>query len=143
MLLSDAIAAIPPSGTAKLLGQKLLDYDASTTRVRVAFTGRSEFLNPAGFIQGGLLTAMMDDTMGPSIWLATNGKVFPVTIDFSVSFLGAARTGELVGEARVVQLGTTIAFLEAQLADSDGRLIARATSSVRLVAPDGVRRSDP
>lgn len=142
MLLADAIAAIPPSGTAELLGQKLLAYDAASTRTRVAFAGRPEFLNPAGYIQGGFLTAMMDDTMGPSIWLATEGKAFPVTIDFSVSFLGAARVGQLVGEARVVQLGKTIAFLEAQLADGDGRLVARATASVRLVQSDGVTPRD-
>ena len=125
--------SVPSSGTSKLLGQRILDFDAATSRVRVSFVATSDFLNPAGFIQGGILAAMIDDSMGPSVWLTTEGKIFPVTIDLTVSYLGAARPGPIFGEARVVQLGKTIAFLEAQLTDEHGKLIARATASARLV----------
>lgn len=127
---------LPSSGTSKLLGQRILDFDATASCVRVSFVATSDFLNPAGFIQGGILAAMIDDSMGPSVWLTTEGKIFPVTIDLTVSYLGAARRGSIFGEARVVQLGKTIAFLEAQLTDEVGKLIARATASARLVKAD-------
>jgi acyl-coenzyme A thioesterase PaaI-like protein len=39
----------------------------------------------------------------------------------------------LYGEGRVVQRGKTIAFLEAQLSDPDGRVVARSTASARVV----------
>lgn len=128
-------ARVPTSGTSVLLGQQVLDFEPETTKAQVAFTARPDFLNPAGFVQGGILTAMLDDTMGPSIWLATGGELFPVTIEMSVSFLGSATLGVILGEARVIQQGKSIAFLEAQLTDEGGKLIARATASVRLVTP--------
>jgi uncharacterized protein (TIGR00369 family) len=139
----DAFAdRVPISGTSTLLGRRVLGFDEATTRVRVGFDAKPDFRNPAGFIQGGMLTAMLDDSMGASIWLAVGGKAYPVTIDLNVSFLGAARPGPLVGEARVVQLGTTIAFMEAQLTDEGGRLIARATASVRLYKSDFTKETE-
>jgi acyl-coenzyme A thioesterase PaaI-like protein len=36
----------------------------------------------------------------------------------------------------VIQLGKTVAFIEAKLMDADGALVARATSSARLVAAE-------
>jgi uncharacterized protein (TIGR00369 family) len=64
----------------------------------------------------------------------THGELYTATIDMNVSFLAPAKVGPLFGEAKVLQLGKTIAFIEGQLADIAGTLIARATTSARLVA---------
>jgi uncharacterized protein (TIGR00369 family) len=71
--------------------------------------------------------------MGPAAFLRTGGALYTVTIDLQVSYLGAARPGPLIGEGRVVQIGKTIAFLEADLTAPGGAIIARARSSARLV----------
>ena len=123
--------ARPPC--ADLLGWTLLEHDAAKGWARMAFEARPEFLNPAGFVQGGLLTAMLDDSMGPAVLLMTQGRSYTVTINMNVSFLHPARPGRLVGEAQVVQLGKTIAFVESRLSDCGQRLLATATASVRLV----------
>ena len=39
----------------------------------------------------------------------------------------------LFGEGQVIHLGRSIGFVEAKLIDAAGALVARATSSVRLV----------
>ena len=44
----------PRPACADLLGWRLLDYDAQRGWAKLGFDGRPEFLNPAGFIQGGL-----------------------------------------------------------------------------------------
>ena len=123
--------ARPPC--ADLLGWTLLEHDAAKGWARMAFEARPEFLNPAGFVQGGLLTAMLDDSMGPAVLLMTLGRSYTVTINMNVSFLHPARPGRLIGEAQVVQLGKTIAFVESRLYDAAQRLLATATASVRLV----------
>jgi uncharacterized protein (TIGR00369 family) len=124
---------MPMPPCAQLLGWRLLDHDAERGWARIEFQGRPEFLNPAGFIQGGLLAAMLDDCMGPAAWFKSKGEWFTSTIDMNVSFLAAAKPGRLIGEGQVVQLGKTIGFLEAKLMDEGGQIIARATSSARLV----------
>ena len=53
---------VPPS--SRLLGWHLLDARPAEGWVRIGFDGKPEFRNPAGFIQGGILSAMLDDTMG-------------------------------------------------------------------------------
>jgi uncharacterized protein (TIGR00369 family) len=123
----------PRPPCADLFGWKLLESDVTNGTARIAFEGRPEFLNPAGFVQGGILSAMLDDTMGPAVLLATEGRFYTVTIGMSVSFLAPARPGPLIGEGRIVQLGKTIAFLEAALCDRDGTMVARATSQARLI----------
>jgi len=118
---------------AKLLGWTLLEHDAEAGWARIGFDGRPEFLNPAGFVQGGILAAMLDDSMGPPVLLKSDGALYTVTVNMSVSFLAPAKAGRLIGEGRIVQMGKTIAFLEAKLTDSAGTLVAQASSSARLV----------
>src|SRR5260370_24509408 len=55
--------AKPPS--AELLGTHVLDTRPKDGWVRVGFDALPAFANPAGFIQGGILATMLDDTMGP------------------------------------------------------------------------------
>ena len=127
---------LPSSGTAQLLSQKVLGFDAKEAVVRVGFVAPLSVSNPAGFVQGGVLSAMLDDTLGPVVWLATDGQFFPVTINLSVAFLGAARPGAIEAEARLIHLGKLIAHAEAELRDKDGIRLARASASMRLVRAD-------
>lgn len=121
----------PPS--SKLLGWHLLDARPSEGWIRIGFEAKQEFCNPAGFIQGGLLSAMLDDTMGPAVFVMTDGKRYTATIAMTVNFLAPARPGPIVGEATVTQFGKTIAFVEGRLMAGGGTLLATATASARLV----------
>jgi len=128
-----ALDGLTPPPCARLLGWELLAARPKEGWIKVGFDARWEFTNPAGYIQGGFLAAMLDDTMGPAVFVMTEGKLYSPTIDMHVSFLKPARPGRLVGEGRVVQLGKSIAFVEATLSDATGEPVARATCSARLV----------
>jgi len=121
----------PPS--SKLLGWHLIDARPEQGWIRIGFDGRKDFCNPAGFVQGGILSAMLDDTMGPAVFVMTDGKLYTATITMTVNFLAPARPGKLIGEANVTQLGRTIAFVEGKLMSEDGTVLATATTSARLV----------
>jgi uncharacterized protein (TIGR00369 family) len=126
----DNIAA-PPS--SKLLGWHLLDARPKDGWIRIGFDGKQEFCNPAGFVQGGILAAMLDDTMGPAVFTMTEGKLYTATISMTVNFLAPARPGPITGEATVTQLGKTVAFVEGRLMAADGTVLAMASTSARLV----------
>ena len=63
-------AAPPPAG--ELLGWRLEAVDPDRGTIAVSFGASDRFLNPFGTIQGGLLAAMLDDTLGPAL-VATLG----------------------------------------------------------------------
>jgi uncharacterized protein (TIGR00369 family) len=129
----------PTPPIAILLGWRLLHVDRDAGRVRIAFDGKPEFRNPAGFIQGGVLASMLDDTMGPAVLVASDGAYFTTTIDMTVSFLAPAKVGPIIGEGAVVQLGKTIAFVEGRLLDADGKVLAKATASARLIPTEKLK----
>jgi uncharacterized protein (TIGR00369 family) len=122
---------LPPS--SKLLGWRLLDARPGDGWVRIGFDGKTDFCNPAGFIQGGILSAMLDDTMGPAVFVMTEGRLYTATITMTVNFLAPAKPGPITGEAEVKQLGKTIAFVEGRLTAGDGTVLATASASARLV----------
>jgi len=123
--------AKPPC--AETLGWHLLEADEETGTIRVALEGKPAFCNPGGNIQGGFVAAMLDDTLGPTVLVKSGGTHYCATIDLNVSFLAPARPGSFIGVGRIVQMGKTIAFLEGELLDADGRCVARATASARVV----------
>jgi len=133
-VIATALDGIPDPPCAVLLGWKLLDAKPEQGWIRVGFDGKREFCNPGGFIQGGFLCAMLDDTMGPAAFIMGKGELYTPTIDMHVSFLSPAKVGPIIGEGSVVQLGKTIVFLEGKLMDDKGTLLAKATASARLVA---------
>ena len=88
----------PPS--AKLLGWHLLDARPEGGWIRIGFDGKKEFCNPAGFVQGGILSAMLDDTMGPAVFVMTDGKLYTATITMTVNFLAPAKPGPITGRGQ-------------------------------------------
>ena len=132
-MISTALDRLVPPPSSKLLGWHLLDARPSEGWVRIGFDGKKDFCNPAGFIQGGILSAMLDDTMGPAVFVMTEGRLYTATITMTVNFLAPAKPGSITGEAEVTQLGKTIAFVEGRLTAEDGTVLATATTSARLV----------
>jgi uncharacterized protein (TIGR00369 family) len=132
-MVSTALDTLPTPPCSKLLGWRFLDARPEEGWIRIGFDGKSEFRNPAGMIQGGILSAMLDDTMGPAVFVKTEGRLYTATISLTVSFLAPAKVGPVIGEATVVQLGKTVAFIEGKLMDETGCLLATATANARLV----------
>lgn len=121
----------PPA--AKHLQFEFQDADTSRSWIRVKFTPRSEFLNPAGMVQGGFLIAMLDDTMGPSVLVKSEGQYMTTSVDIHAHFLRTVRLGPVFCEAEVTQMGRTIAYVEGKLFDEHGRLCVRAVSSAMIM----------
>ena len=122
---------MPPASA--LLGWTLRAVDPAEGTIEIGFTADERFTNPGGTVQGGFLAAMLDDTQGPALFAMTNGAVYAPTIDFSISFIKAARPGTFVGRGRVINRGKTIVFTEAELFDESGDIIARATFTSRVM----------
>lgn len=120
----------PPS--SKSLGLEVLEYDKVANTARVRFEGKPEFCNPFGYVQGGYLSAMMDDVMGMLAAFKLLGKAVPSTIDMHTHFLRPVRVGPIEVVARLRNIGRTVMFAEAELYDARGKEAARSKSSLAI-----------
>lgn len=119
---------VPP--TAALLGQEILAIDSAAGTVRMKFQPRAECCNPMGNIQGGIVVAMLDDAAAFAAIVKSGERIAIPTIEMKASFFAPARAGvALYAEGRCIKLGKRIAFMEADLTDEAGNLLARLTTS--------------
>jgi uncharacterized protein (TIGR00369 family) len=121
---------VPPA--AQLLGWRLLDTRPQEGWIKVGFDGKPEFCH-AAVVQGGFLSAMLDSSMAAAAIAMSEGRLYSSTVSITVNFLAPAKPGPIIAEAKVTQLGKTIAFVEGKLLGQDGKLLATATASERVL----------
>lgn len=114
---------------SQTLGFEMLEIDQAQRRIVARFIGGEEFTNPSGNIQGGMLSAMLDDAMSVAGLVASGMTCVMPTLEMKTSFLRPALPGPLQAVGRVVKWGKTIAFLEGELFDSADQLIAKASAT--------------
>jgi acyl-coenzyme A thioesterase PaaI-like protein len=88
-MVRTALDDIPMPPSAQLSGWHLLDARPAEGWIRIGFDGKAAFCNPAGFVQGGMLAAMLDDTMGPAVFAMTEGRLYTATVSLNVIDIGA------------------------------------------------------
>jgi len=124
--------------TTALLGMHLeaLDSAVGTTRFRMEVS--PQFCNPMGSLQGGIVTTALDDAAATAVIVKSGRRVGVPTIEFKVSFFGPAKLDSTVWfEGRVLKLGRTVSFAEADMVDGAGKLLARMSTSVMVVDLEG------
>jgi uncharacterized protein (TIGR00369 family) len=98
---------------------------------RVVFQMRAErrHHNPLGTLHGGVYCDLADAAMGYA-YAATlaEGERF-TTIELKINFLRAVRNTTLTAEAKVIKAGSTLGYVECEVKDDRGRLVAKAAST--------------
>jgi uncharacterized protein (TIGR00369 family) len=124
-------------------------YLTGLTPVEAGF-GTSTFSMPAspwlqttvpGLISGGVIAFLADGPLGTAIVTVLPPLGYMTTSDLSLSFLQPANvdSGTLVGRARLIHGGRSVALSEVTIVDGSGRLLAHGTSrGFLLTAPGAV-----
>ena len=122
-----------PAPAAVVMGQELLDVDVEAGTVRVAYAASDQLANRFGAIHGGMTAAMLDDVISLAAGLVIEwGQITP-TLEMKVSYIAQAKPNtRILAEARTIRRGGTVIFLEADLKDETGKLLATASSTVMI-----------
>lgn len=128
--LVDQLRALD-SPASRLLGREIL---AATPEgvVELRFRPGEELCNENGVLQGGMVTAMLDATLGNAVKATLPAGQSPITLEVSARFLRPAPPGPVLAFGRVLHRGRSLATAEAELRDADGRLLAHAVSTKRI-----------
>jgi uncharacterized protein (TIGR00369 family) len=117
----------PPPPIGRLLGFVLKAVEPGRAVFEMAADERHH--NPMGTLHGGIYCDLADAAMGFA-YAATlgEGDTF-TTVELKINFLRAVRKATLTAEARVVKAGSTVGYVECDVTDQTGRLVARAAST--------------
>lgn len=114
---------------SKLLGFKLLRLDPASCEVDAQFTASEDFLNPGGTVQGGFVTAMLDDVMSIAGVISQPEPGWVPTLQMTVSFLRPIRAGAVLAFGRVSRAGRTTVHTYGWLTDRAGKRLAEASAA--------------
>jgi uncharacterized protein (TIGR00369 family) len=127
---------VPPN-CDMTLGMTCVDKSEPGVTVWV-MTAAEHMANPVGVVQGGFLSAFADSAMATATVTNLQGrKAYTANTELKISFLRGAPVGEaLTCRARVIGGGKRVTFVEADITDSAGRLVAKASSTYLLTPRD-------
>ncbi len=120
----------PPS--ARVMGIRPLEADPERGFCRNAYDVSPEFGNLMGIVQGGFISAMLDDTMAVGALFKLGGRYFLPTLEMKTSYLAAVPLGEVIVEGWLRHAGRRIVFLEGRIVGSDGEDLVRASATALI-----------
>jgi uncharacterized protein (TIGR00369 family) len=112
---------------AELIGFRV--EDISSGRAVASLQSGPQHANPMGTLHGGVLCDLADAAMGMAFVSTLRADESFTTMALSISFFRPVWQTRLRAEARVVNRGTNVGYLECDVIDQDERLVAKATST--------------
>ena len=100
-----------------------------TARLRLKVTDRH--LRPGGTISGPAMFLLADCAFYVAVLAMIGREPLTVTTNLNINFLRKPEARDLIGEARILKLGRTLAVGDVDLVQ-DGRTVAHATCTYAL-----------
>src|SRR6516162_9270160 len=100
--------------------------------VAVMRSGPQHF-NPMGTLHGGVLCDIADAAMGFAFASTLDPGESFTTLELKINYLRPVREARLRAEGRVVQRGRTVGYLECDVTDERGKLIAKCNSTCMVL----------
>jgi uncharacterized protein (TIGR00369 family) len=140
MTLEEATDQPPPDGFSRRDRRSPLTdpwepiYERETAeRVDIGLRLSEAHCNARGFVHGGLISALADNSMGHSCKAVLDGESSLLTVNLSVDFLGVAQPGAwLQVVSDVVKAGRGLCFADCKVT-ADAELCARASATFKVL----------
>jgi uncharacterized protein (TIGR00369 family) len=124
---------LPPPGIAVLLGMSVVEVGDGIATFELSPDER--MMNPIGSIHGGIAATILDSCLGCAVHTTLPAGVGYTTAQLNVHYLRAMQPG--MGPVRatgtVIHRGRTQSTAEGKLTDSNGKLIAHATTTCLIL----------
>jgi len=111
----------------------IVEIGADEGTAVVEMTPSPDMANSAGFVHGGMISALADSAMGRALRTIKPGVVRSMSFDLKLSFISTAKVGEtLRATGRVVHAGRRTAVTECRVEGPRGRLVATASGTFAI-----------
>lgn len=116
---------------ARLIGFEVQEIGES--RAVLTMKAGPQYANPMGTLHGGVLCDVADAAMG----IAFAGTLAPAesftTVELKINFFRPVWTAQLRAEGKVVPRGSLMGYIECEITDEQGRLVAKSSSTCMVL----------
>jgi len=132
---ADLRARVASSAFHSWMGMELVG--AEPGRVEISLEAADHHLNLQGLLHGGVIATLADTATGLAVRTMVPAGRRHVTVQLDVHYLRPGAPGRVTAVGTTVRVGTSIGYAEADVLDAKGRLLARATATVAVMADHG------
>jgi uncharacterized protein (TIGR00369 family) len=123
----------------ELIGFKIIE--AGDGRAVVTLEAGPQHANPMGTLHGGILCDIADAAMGVAFNSTLASTESFTTVELKINFFRPVWKALLRAEGKIVRRGKTVGYVECEIADENGRAIAKASSTCLVLrGPDAKGR---
>lgn len=111
---------------------RLIGFEAKEIadgRAIVTLAAGRQHANPMGTLHGGILCDIADAAMGMAFASTLAPDESFTTVELKINFFRPVWEARLRAEGKVVRRGSTVGYVECEITDEDGRLVAKAAST--------------
>ncbi|TAL34273.1 PaaI family thioesterase [Phenylobacterium sp.] len=130
--MSDAVAATLQStlGQVRVVslegGKAVIEYEVGP-----------QMCHSGGVAQGGFVCGWIDAAMAHAS-ISLMPEMTPMSLELKVSYFAPARPGRVTAEGWIERRGRATCFAEGRLVDPEGKVLAKASSTIRLIPREAV-----
>ena len=96
-----------------------------------------QMCHSGGVAQGGFVCGWIDAAMAHAS-LSLSPDMTPMSLELKVSYFAPARPGRVIAEGWIERQGRATCFAEGRLVDLEGKVLAKASSTIRLIPREAV-----
>jgi uncharacterized protein (TIGR00369 family) len=122
---------------AELIGFTVAEISGG--RAVASLRSGPQHANPMGTLHGGVLCDLADAAMGMAFVSTLAADESFTTMGLGINFFRPVWQTLLRAEARVVNRGKNVGYVECEVSDQEGRLVAKATSTCVVLRGEHAR----
>jgi len=121
---------------------RLIGFEANEIadgRAVVTLAAGRQHANPMGTLHGGILCDIADAAMGMAFATTLAPDESFTTVELKINFFRPVWEARLRAEGKVVRRGSTVGYIECEIMDEGGRLVAKAASTCMALRGERAR----
>lgn len=121
-----------PGGLAETLGQVRI-VSMEPGRATIEYECGPHMCHSGGVAQGGFVAGWIDAAMAHAVLAKTGTSVVPMSLELKISYFAPTNPGRVFAEGWIEGGGGRTLFAEGRLVDAGGKVLAKGTSTIRLL----------
>lgn len=121
---------------------RLIGFEAEAVehgRSLVTLGAGPQHANPMGTLHGGILCDIADAAMGIAFASTLEAEESFTTLELKINFFRPVWEARLKAEGRVLRRGSSVGYIECEVTDEQGKLVAKAASTCLVLRGEAAK----